>query len=87
MPERLLTHMYYSNFHLARVNKGFIEHLAISFQLYELGHSLLSISMVLMREMGVFTSSNILIGSDGVFLHISSTLPNIVVISLNLFSQ
>ena len=87
MPERLLTHMYYLNFHLARVKKGIIEHLAISFQLYERGHSFLSISVVLMREMRVFTSSNISIGCDGLFMHISSTLPHIVVIFLNLFSQ
>ena len=61
MPERLLTHMYYLNFHLPRVQK------VIS-----------SISVVLIHEMGVFTSSNTSVGSGGLFMDMSLKLLAIV---------
>ena len=57
-----------------------IEHLAISFKLYELDPSISSISVVLTHEMGVFTYSNTSVGSGGLFMHISFKMLVIVVV-------
>ena len=65
-----MTHMYYSIVHLPKAQKGifshgYVEHLAISFELYELDPSISSISVVLIHEMRVFTSSNTSVESGG----------------------
>ena len=52
---------------------GNVEHLAISLKLYELDPSTLSISVVVMHEMGVFINSNRSVGSGGLFMHVSLT--------------
>ena len=57
-----------------------IEHLAISFKPYELYLQYHLSSMVLIQEVGVFTSWNTSVGSGGLFMHTSLKLLVIVVI-------
>ena len=57
--------------------QGIVEHFAIYFKRYELDIPISSISMVLIQEIAVFTSSNTSVGSGGLFMH---TLLKILVI-------
>ena len=87
MSVSLLTYIFYLNFHPRNTeggifSQGIVDRLAISFRLYELDLSISFISVVLIQETGVFTSSNTPVGSDGLFMHISLKL--LALFSLNM---
>ena len=62
-------------------SQDIVEHLAISFKQYELDPSITfaSVSVVLIHEMGVFTSSNTSDESGGLFMHTSLKLLIVVI--------
>ena len=75
--------MFYLNFQLQRVQKGVycnIEHLAISFKPYELDLPISSLSVLLIHEMGVFTSSNTSVGNGVFYMYIALKILTIDVI-------
>ena len=76
----LLKFSYPKNTEGGIFSQGIVEHLAISFKQYELDPSISSISVVLIHEIRVFTSSNASVESGDLSMHISLKLLDIVVI-------